>query len=145
MRTSPIIKLKQYLLCDPDYIKYEELFENEHIVDKKLLVTLFNGYKDLYYIFLKINIFLYRFDTSNLNNELKDYKHYKGKVYRIDDLDVILRHYYRYYKRCQCAIKILISDKLVPQNEIELLEKIINNPLEEQIRPTFDYEVFSNE
>ena len=35
----------------------------------------------------------------------------------------------------------MIKDKLVPINERKLLEMIMNNPMEEQIRPTFDYEV----
>ena len=145
MRTSSIIKLKNCLLSDIDYIHYEQKYETEHTIDVELLEKLLKKYKDLYYIFLKINILLYRFDTSNLNDELKDYRHYQGKVYRIDDLDIILRHYYGNYKRCRCVIEIMISEKLVPQNERELLEKILNNVLEDQIRPTFDYEVFSNE
>ena len=95
----------------------------------------------MYYVFLKINLFIYRFDIKCLNNDLKDFKRCKGKVYYIDDLDCVLRFYYSNYTRNQRVFKIMIKDKPVPQTERKLLEMIVNNPSEEQIRPTFDYEV----
>lgn len=143
MTTSPIIELKNNLLLDEDYIEFEEIYKNENIVDKYLLITLLNNHHDLYYAFLKINLFIYRFDIKGLNKELKDFKRYKGKVYYIDDLDCILRFYYNHYPRNLRAIKIMIRDKLVPQTERKLLEMIINNPSE--IRPAFDDGRFSNE
>lgn len=139
MTTSPIMELKNTLLLDEDYIKFEEIYKNENIVDKELLIKLLDKHHDLYYTFLKINLFIYRFNINGLNNDLKDFKHYNGKMYYIDDLDCILRFYYAHYTRNQRIFKIMIKDKLVPLKERKLLEMIMNNPMEEQIRPTFDY------
>ncbi len=142
MRTSPIINLKNNLLLDEDYFKYNEMiYKNEHVIDKDLLVKLLNKHFDLYYTFLKINLFIYRFEIKGLNKELKDFKHYKGKNYYIDDLDCILRFYYRNYPRCQSAMRKIIKYKLRPKNELKLLEMILNNPAEQQIRPVFDDEM----
>lgn len=145
MRISPIIRLKNNLLIDIDYIKYEEIYSKESVIDKNLLVQLLNKHHDLYYVFLKMNIFLYRFDTKGLNDELKDFSHYKKTVLRIDDLSHILGLYYRHYSMFIETIKVMISDNLVPKNEVKILKMIINNPKEEQIRPTFDYEDMKDE
>ena len=138
---SPIIELKNNLLLDEDYIKFEEIYKKENIVDKDLLIKLLDKHHDLFYMFLKINILLYEFDIKGLNNDLKEFKRYKGKVYYIDDLDCVLRFYYSNYTRNQSVFKMMIKDKLVPLKERKLLEMIMNNRMEEQIRPTFDYEV----
>lgn len=132
MATSPIIELKNNLLLDEDYIKFGEIYKKENIVDKDLLIKLLNKYHDLYYTFLKINLFIYRFDIKGLNNDLKDFKRCKGKVYYIDDLDCVLRFYYSNYTRNQSVFKMMIKDKLVPLKERKLLEMIMNNPMEEQ-------------
>jgi hypothetical protein len=141
MTISPIIELNNNLLLDEDYIKFEEIYKNENIIDKDLLIKLLDKHHDLYYTFLKINLFIYRFDIKGLNSDLKDFKRYKGKVYYIDDLDYVLKFYYSNYTRNQSVFKMMIKDKLVPLKERKLLEMIMNNPMEEQIKPTFDYEV----
>lgn len=133
--------MKNNLLLDEDYIKFEEIYKHENIVDKDLLIKLLDKHHDLFYMFLKINILLYEFDIKGLNNDLKEFKRYKGKVYYIDDLDCVLRFYYSNYTRNQSVFKMMIKDKLVPLKERKLLEMIMNNRMEEQIRPTFDYEV----
>ena len=80
MAMSPIIELKNNLLLDEDYIKFEEIYKKENIVDKDLLIKLLDKHHDLFYMFLKINILLYEFDIKGLNNDLKEFKRYKGKV-----------------------------------------------------------------
>ena len=132
MAMSPIIELKNNLLLDEDYIKFEEIYKKENIVDKDLLIKLLDKHHDLLYMFLKINILLYEFDIKGLNNDLKEFKRYKGKVYYIDDLDCVLRFYYSNYTRNQGVFKMMIKDKLVPLKERKLLEMIMNNPMEEQ-------------
>lgn len=132
MAMSPIIELKNNLLLDEDYIKFEEIYKKENIVDKDLLIKLLDKHHDLFYMFLKINILLYEFDIKGLNNDLKEFKRYKGKVYYIDDLDCVLRFYYSNYTRNQSVFKMMIKDKLVPLKERKLLEMIMNNPMEEQ-------------
>lgn len=144
MRTSPIIRLKNNLISDEDYIKYEEIYKNEHIVDMNLLVKLLDKHFELYYVFLKINIFLYRYDTKGLNKELQDFLHYKGKSYHIDDLDAMIRLYYRNYRRCQTAMKKIISNKIRPASERKLLQQILNRPLEKEITPLYEYEEHQN-
>ncbi len=124
--------MKNNLLLDEDYIKFEEIYKHENIVDKDLLIKLLNKYHDLYYTFLKINLFVYRFDIKGLNSDLKDFKRYKDKVYYIDDLDYVLKFYYSNYTRNQSVFKMMIKDKLVPLKERKLLEMIMNNPMEEQ-------------
>ena len=132
MTISPIIELNNNLLLDEDYIKFEEIYKNENIIDKDLLIKLLDKHHDLFYMFLKINILLYEFDIKGLNNDLKEFKRYKGKVYYIDDLDCVLRFYYSNYTRNQSVFKMMIKDKLVPLKERKLLEMIMNNPMEEQ-------------
>lgn len=39
----------------------------------------------------------------------------------------------------------IITYKIRPLNERNLLKEILNNPIEEQIRPTFEYEVTDDE
>ena len=48
MRVSPIIKLKNNLLDDTDYIYYEEIYNKENVIDRDWIVNTFldNFYKD---------------------------------------------------------------------------------------------------
>ena len=63
MKKSPIIELQHNMLLDKDYINFEKLYNEENIIDKKILIKLLNKYEDLYIIFLKINIWLYNYDA----------------------------------------------------------------------------------
>ncbi len=144
MRVSSIIKLKNEFISDIDFFHYQEAYDNKNVIDKDLLMKLLEKYHDLYYTFLRMNLFLYRFKMTGLNDELKDFNHYKGKPYRIDDLSHIFGLYYHHYSMFVETFKLMISNNLIPKNEIKLLEKIINNPREEQIRPTFDFEVLDD-
>lgn len=72
-----------------NYIHFENTYNNNKVIDKELLVKILNDHLDLYYVFLKINIFLYNFATKYLNEDLQDFLHYKGKKYFIDDFDSI--------------------------------------------------------
>ena len=38
MTVSPIFELKNNLLLDDDYIKFEEIYKNENVIDKVLLI-----------------------------------------------------------------------------------------------------------
>lgn len=140
MRISRVMKLGIDLVDDNDYIEFEKSYNQNKIIDKKLLIKLLNKHLDLYNAFLKMNIFLYGFDTKELNEDLQDFLHYKGKNYHIDDLSIIMRFYFKHYSMFITSIEEIIDSNLRPQNEINLLKKIINNPREEKIRPTFDYD-----
>lgn len=145
MRVSPTIKLKNEFISDIDFIHYQDTYNNQNVIDKDLLVKLLEKYHDLYYIFLKMNLWLYHFKISGLNDDLNDVTHYKNTMFRIDDLSHILGLYYRHYSMFVETFKLMISNNLIPKSEIKLLEMIINNPREEQIRPTFDFEVKDDE
>lgn len=80
MRISPVIKLVDDLHNDEDYLRYNEIYSTERVIDKDLLIKLLDKYFDLYYAFLKMNIFLYRFDTKKLNKELQDFLRYKENI-----------------------------------------------------------------
>jgi len=145
MRVSTTIKLKNEFISDIDFIHYQDTYNNKNVIDKDLLVKLLEKYHDLYYIFLKMNLWLYHFKISGLNDDLKDVTHYKNTMFRIDDLSHILGLYYHHYSMFVETFKIMISNNLIPKNEVKLIEMIINNPREEQIRPTFDFEVKDDE
>lgn len=145
MRISRVMRLNEKLLNDSDYLKFEKTYNKNKVIDKELLVKLLNKHLDLYNMFLKINISLYGFDTKELNKDLQDFLRYKGKKYYIDDLIVILGFYFKHHSMFIKSIEKIIDSKLRPQNEINLLKKIINNPREERIKITFDYANKSNE
>lgn len=140
MKISPVIELKNKLLMDEDYKRYKRIYIRERTINRYLLTKLLDRYLDLYYFFIKSNIFIYRYDIKDLNDELKDYLHHKGKLCYIDDLEDIFRHYYNQYDRCQATIKSIIEYKLRPLSEIELLTKIILRPLENEIKWLYDEE-----
>lgn len=137
---SPVTELKNNLINDINYIKYDEIYKNENIIDKDLLIKLLEDHLDFYIVFLKLNIFLWRYDTRYANKELKDYKHYKGKILRIDDIDTVYRYYYRNYNRVRNAMKKIICYKLRPRNELNILKQILERPIEEEIYPINEFE-----
>ncbi len=142
---SQIIGLGQKMLSDTDFIKYEQQYKAKNTIDIGLLMTLLDKYKDLYSVFLKINILIYGYSTKELDDELRDYLHYKGNNYYVDDLDIILRHYYKNYDRCRKALKMIVTCGLRPLKEINLLKEIINRPIEKEIMAIWNDEVLSVE
>lgn len=69
MRVSTTIKLKNEFISDIDFIHYQDTYNNQNVIDKDLLVKLLEKYHDLYYIFLKMNLWLYHFKISGLNDD----------------------------------------------------------------------------
>ena len=138
MATSPIIELKDNLLLDEDYISMCKRYEIKHTMDIGLLVKLLKRYEDLYVMFLKINVFVFGYETKGLNKELQDYVHYKGKNYYINDLETILRCYYSNYDRCRKILKVIVTCRLMPLDEINILKKILDRPVENEIKAFFD-------
>lgn len=130
MGVSKVMRLKRELLDDEDYIRFEETYNKNEVIDTGLLIKLLNKYLDLYHVFLKLNILLYGFDTKELSEDLQDFLHFKGKKYYIDDLDSILKFYYNHYPMFIKSIEEIINSKLRPLSEITLLKKFINNPKE---------------
>ena len=50
MKISPVMRLKNNLLADKDYIKFKEIYNRKKIVDKKLLIKLVDSHFDLYFL-----------------------------------------------------------------------------------------------
>lgn len=119
---------------DDDYKLYLKKYEVEGIIDYKLLETLLTRYKDILYVFYKINIFLFDYSYKNLNEEIKDYMHYKNKDLTLDDISLIYYNYYlKNYNMCRDSIKVIIDKKLVSLDEIELLKLIYRRKYEDEL------------
>ena len=139
-----VFDLGQQLLLDSDYIEYVKLYDEKKIIERQRLIRILDKYEVLYIIFLKINILIYNYDTSGLNNELKDYLHFKGGNYYIEDLSVILKYYSWNYSRCRKTLKTIIVNKLRPVSEIRILKKIVERPISDEIISFFDDENLIN-
>jgi len=92
---------------------------------------------DLYALFLKVNIFLYRYDSSKLNNKLQNYhRHILNNVeytITIDDVAIITYFYLKYKFIIKKFIKYIINNRLRPSNEIVILRKILNRQPQEEL------------
>lgn len=138
--SSHVNKLMRNLLNDGEYKEYITIYKEKQYVDKSILNNLLKRYLDLYYLFLKINILLYRYDTKSLNNELKDYTHYKGDILYIDDIDIIMSYYFNNYSRCRIELSKIIVFKLRPNNEIKILKQILDRQFDKEIKPLTKYD-----
>jgi len=120
--------------------EFLNLYNQREIITKDMIEIVKQLLKeefDLYALFIKINCFLYRYDSSKLNNRLKDYhKHIFDKiefVITIDDVAVITYFYLKYRFIIKLFIKYIINNKLRPSNEIVILKNIINRQPHEEL------------
>lgn len=135
MKCASEIRLDR-LYSSETYKKYIDIYNKEQYVDTKLLKELFDEYKEIYDLFLKVNIFLYyRNDIKNLRKDLQDYTKLNGTTLYIEDIDLIIGYYCNNYVRCRTVIKKIIQNKWVSKNEINILKKILNRDLNEEIKP----------
>ena len=135
MKCASEIRLDR-LYSSETYKKYIDIYNKEQYVDTKLLNELFDEYKEIYDLFLKINIFLYyRNDIKNLRKDLQDYTKLNGTTLYIEDIDLVIGYYCNNYVRCRTVIKKIIQNKWVSRNEINILKKILNRNLSEEIKP----------
>lgn len=149
MRKNYVNKLYDNLLEDEKYKQYCKIYEQEHYIDLELLKYLLKEHHELYYIFLKINLLLYYGREpkikNKLNNDLKDYYYINKRILRVNDLDLILKHYFKNYSRCRQGIMKIVKNKLVSNTEQILLKLIYAREVLEQIRPSFEDEVMQDE
>lgn len=135
MKCASEIRLDR-LYSSETYKKYIDIYNKEQYVDTKLLKELFDEYKEIYDLFLKVNIFLYyRNDIKNLRKDLQDYTKLNGTTLYIEDIDLVIGYYCNNYVRCRTVIKKIIQNKWVSKNEINILKKILNRDLNEEIKP----------
>lgn len=132
--------LMEDLLNDGEYKSYISIYKDEGYVNKDMLDSLLKRHLDLYYIFLKINILLYRYDTNHLNKDLKDYNHYKGNTFYVDDIDIVMDYYFNNYPKCKRELSKIISYKLRPLCERKILKQIIDRQPNEEIKPFPKYD-----
>lgn len=132
---NEVKKLMENLLNDEEYKEYISLYKEENYVNKDMLDSLLKRHLDLYYIFLKINILLYRYDTKSLNKELKDYKHYRDNTLYVDDIDIVMDYYFNNYSRCKKELSKIITYKLRPMSERKILKQIIDRQPSEEFKP----------
>lgn len=139
MKCASEIRLDR-LYSSETYKKYIDIYNKEQYVDTKLLKELFDEYKEIYDLFLKVNIFLYyRNDIKNLRKDLQDYTKLNGTTLYIEDIDLVIGYYCNNYVRCRTVIKKIIQNKWVSRNEINILKKILNRKLSEEIKPIYQY------
>ena len=125
--------LMEKFLNSKTYEMYYNFYCTKKYINKNLLQQLLNENKDLYYIFLKINITLYHYNTRNLNRDLKNHLKHKGKKLYINDVFNVMNYYYSNFSMCQKAIKKIIYLKLVPNSEIKLLKLIISRNTDKEL------------
>ena len=130
--------LLEEMLSSSEYKKYIEIYKNKKYIDKYLLEILLNKYLDLYYLFLKVNILLYRYDNKHLRNELQDYTHYNGNMLYLDDIDIIMKYYYNNYSKCKSELRKIIEYKLRPNSELKIIDKILNRDITKEIIPIYN-------
>ena len=128
-------ELMNNLVNDNDYQEYISVYKDRYYVNKDILNTLLQRHIELYYLFLKINILIYRYDTKSLSKDLKDYTHFKGTTLFIDDIVIIMNYYFNNYLRCKNEINKIITYKLRPLCERKILKQIINRQPHEEIKP----------
>ena len=118
---------------DETYKEYIESYNKDKTINLDLLRVLLNKYETLYKIFIKVNLLLYGYDSSKLDNDLKDYKQIDGELLYIDDIDFIIHYYTNNYNRCKKVIKYIIDEKLRPTNELEILTQIYERDSSKEI------------
>lgn len=135
MKCASEIRLDR-LYSSETYKKYIDIYNKEQYVDTKLLKELFDEYKEIYDLFLKVNIFLYyRNDIKHLRKDLQDYTKLNGTTLYVEDIDLVIGYYCDNYVRCRTVIKKIIQNKWVSKNEINILKKILNRDINEEIKP----------
>ena len=123
-------RLLDKLFQDKEYQEYINEYESTSKINLDKLESLLNNHIDLYRVFLKINIFLYRYDTKLLEENLKDFSQLNGTTLRLDDIDTVMDYYFNNYKRCKKELHRICINQLRPPAENRIINKIINRKIE---------------
>ena len=84
-------------------------------------------------IFYKVNILLYGYEVKGLRKDLQDYKYHNGRKLYLEDIVFIAEHYDNNYLRCKTAMKKIIHNRLLSQNECKLLKLILERDVKDEI------------
>lgn len=127
-------KLLDELFNDKEYQEYISEFENTSKINLDKLKLLLNNHFDLYKLFLKTNILLYRYDTKLLEDDLKDFSQLNGETLYLDDADTVMNYYINNYKRCKDELHRICIHHWRPPAEKRIINKIINRKIEKEIK-----------
>lgn len=127
-------KLLDELFSDKEYQEYISEYENTSKINLDKLESLLNNHFDLYKLFLKTNILLYRYDTKLLEEDLKDFSQLNGETLYLDDADIIMKYYISNYKRCKDELHRICIHHWRPPAENRIINKIINRKMEKEIK-----------
>ena len=119
-------KLLDELFNDKEYQEYISEYENTSKINIDKLESLLNNNFDLYRLFLKTNILLYRYDTKLLDEDLKDFSQLNGETLYLDDADNIMKYYISNYKRCKDELHRICIHHWRKAAENRIINKIIN-------------------
>lgn len=123
------------LLNSDTYKKYDKIYKDKNYVDPQLLKQLLLEHYDLYELFLKANIILYKYETKGLKKSFDDCYYHNGKRLFLEDVYNVLLYYYSHYSRCQTVLKKMIQLKLVPMSERKILKLILNRDISKELIP----------
>ena len=127
-------KLLDELFSDKEYQEYISEYENTSKINLDKLESLLNNHFDLYKLFLKTNILLYRYDTKLLEEDLKDFSQLNGETLYLDDADIIMKYYISNYKRCKDELHRICILHWRPPAEKRIINKIISRKIEKEIK-----------
>lgn len=119
-------KLLKHLFDNEDYIKYCKIYDNENRIDIELLKLILESEKDLYYLFLKNYVFFYFKKYIGINEELKEVYKHKGRKITTYEIQLQFSYIDKFHNRIRDALKVIITNKLVNKDELELLKDIFN-------------------
>lgn len=127
-------RLLDKLFQDKEYHEYIYEYENKNSINLDKLESLLNNHIDLYRLFLKVNIFLYRYDTKLLEDDLKDFSQLNETTLCMDDIYTIMDYYFNNYKRCKDELHRICILHWRPPAENRIINKIISRKIEKEIK-----------
>lgn len=117
------------------YKEYDKIYKDKNYVDPQLLKQLLLEHHDLYELFLKANIILYKYETKGLKKSFDDCYYHNGNRLFLEDVYNVLLYYYSHYSRCKTVLKKMIQLKLVPISERKILKLILNRDISKELIP----------
>ena len=133
-------KLIEKIKDSDSFKEFVSIYNNKETITKdmsEIVRKLLKEEFDLYALFLKINCFLYRYDSSKLNNKLQDYHRHTFNdveyIITIDDVAIITYFYLRHKFIIKLFIKFIINNRLRPNNEIVILKNILNRQQQDEL------------
>lgn len=126
-------ELLNNLFQDREYKNYIDEYKKKSNIKLDKLKIIFNKHYDLYRLFIKINIFLYRYNTKLLDEDLQDFSQLNGRTLNLMDVDIIMKYYINNYKRCKKKLHRIAINHWVPPSEKRIINMIISRKIDNEI------------